>query len=800
MRYVEGVWILVVSLWIALFFWMSSKNAPCWGHDVFYGQKRDYYNLLVDNFQRGHLYMDIDPERDGGPRLENLQDKPHLVLDSAYFKHRYYLYYGAAPAVLLLLPYSLITGQDLGLNAAVFFFVAVGFLASSVWWRSIVHFHVKRFRCAAIVLGITILAFFPGVLFLLRRSSFYDLPIASGYAFICLLVIALWRAIQGGGIQPWLWASLFFGLAVASRANLILCGVAFIICAIGTEGSTGQRCFRLLAAALPAGIIGVVLGWYNCARFGSPFDFGFSYGMNDFFSTGNPLYSFRFIVPNIRWYFLSPPHFAPWFPFVFPISGPAIPFRYSNAEEMHGSFIQFLITVFVVVSWGLLVRRHPLGKTYWWLAAVLFVFLVELIFMSLLGIRAYRYATEFLTPLSFIVVFALIPIFAIESKKYFAAIIVISAGTAVLACLGTFSAIQLFDLFRGERRAEFALLSRQLNPDFSKLQWKGAKKLGPMRMVVRFSRPEQPTAVPLVCSGLPHQYDELRAMVDPSAQVRFDFFHHGYGGPTSEYFPVEWGRDYSIECTMGSLYPPSEDKFFSGTTKAQVKRIKTLGTIVVDGELALSRQMVFYESAPWVREPQDIGDCMQYRCVQIVSRQYGINSPIISRAMNPDLGCFSCNMAPMANQTRSVPLLCLGITGQGNLLYLESLQNGNKRMSLDCWGIGILHGREFGIPKNGSAKVEMFVGPAQNVHGLDDALADRLLVWVDGILVVHFRLKYHLQVSDMISLGENSAEFSSAEPAFIGRLKLDDITPVQKDDIARRAREAVATGVQLQVF
>ncbi len=53
------------------------------------------------------------------------------LFDAALFNKHYYLYHGAGPAVLLFLPWRLITGHDLPENYAAFLFCYFGFLFSS---------------------------------------------------------------------------------------------------------------------------------------------------------------------------------------------------------------------------------------------------------------------------------------------------------------------------------------------------------------------------------------------------------------------------------------------------------------------------------------------------------------------------------------------------------------------------------------------------------------------------------------------------------------------------------------------
>ena len=96
----------------------------------------DYYHHLVEGFMQGQLSMTIRPD----PELATLADPydplervrighPGLA-DASYYKGRYYLYFGAAPAMTLFLPFRLLTGLHFPEALACALFCAGGYLAS----------------------------------------------------------------------------------------------------------------------------------------------------------------------------------------------------------------------------------------------------------------------------------------------------------------------------------------------------------------------------------------------------------------------------------------------------------------------------------------------------------------------------------------------------------------------------------------------------------------------------------------------------------------------------------------------
>src|ERR1041384_7544964 len=99
-----------------------------WKHD-----SGDYYALLGRGFASGHLYLPVQPS----PQLLAQPDPWDPAVDFSLkqqdmvlYHGRYYLYFGAAPAVLLFAPWRFITGHDLPQTFAMFLLCFGGFLFS----------------------------------------------------------------------------------------------------------------------------------------------------------------------------------------------------------------------------------------------------------------------------------------------------------------------------------------------------------------------------------------------------------------------------------------------------------------------------------------------------------------------------------------------------------------------------------------------------------------------------------------------------------------------------------------------
>ena len=320
-----------VAVWsavaVTLIFTGLARDGGGWtGGFSFTGKQQDYYNLLVEGFVHGHLYLPVIPDAglfSNDPLTRHLAP---FLLDAGLYNHRYYLYYGVVPAATLLLPYRLVTGSDISLNVATLICCGIGF----GWALAIFEASRRRFFRTLgkfwQVLLILVLGLGTGATFLVRRSMFYELPAAAGYACAMAAAFFLYRAwaeVRRSTISIF-WASAWLGLAVGCRPNYLFALPALAVMAywcwrerirLGNEASQQIGGSLFAASVGPAALIGMALAIYNWARFGSPWDFGFSHGMNSFFATKQSVFSVTRIPWNLRWYYLSAPSLSPYFPF-----------------------------------------------------------------------------------------------------------------------------------------------------------------------------------------------------------------------------------------------------------------------------------------------------------------------------------------------------------------------------------------------------------------------------------------------------------------------------------------------------
>lgn len=311
------------------YYWtvMASGNASPWGLDL-----AGYYDYLGRAFASGHLNVPIDPAQ-------------YQMHDMALYRGRYYLYHGAAPAVLLFAPYRLATGHDLPEHYAQFAFCFAGFLFSALVLIRILRLARVESGPGTLALLLLTLALCTGVPYLLTRVWVYEIAIACGFCCTAAGVFFLACGVESEWRAAW-WAisGLCFGLAIASRPHL---GVAALVTfAALLYYRTPRR--SLIAFATPLAAAGVAIAVYNYARFDNPLEFGLHHlitvpGLNRIKLAAG------FVPLGFRYFLLEPPAASPVFPWFSPASRPvALPPGYFLEGTAGALWLAPLIAAFLL--------------------------------------------------------------------------------------------------------------------------------------------------------------------------------------------------------------------------------------------------------------------------------------------------------------------------------------------------------------------------------------------------------------------------------------------------------------------
>ena len=534
--------VCVLVLWF--YAWTASNGLP-----FGLGRRQEgYYNLLTRAFLMGQLHLPVEPARE----LFEIAEPYHWGKNAGYRLHdvslyrgKYYLYFGAAPAVTLFLPWRLLGLGDLpeSLAATIFafgsFLFAVGllrhltrtFLPATPQWMQ---------TAAVVVLGCTNVC--P---FILRGVDVYQVAITAGSFF---LLGSAYLMTTAGGPAPRAWAriaggSLFLGLAVASRPNHLLIAPLVLMLAWPALRSAGGRLWvKALTTLVPLGACLLLIGLYNYARFGSFTEFGVRYQLQGI--PPLPWFEPRGLIPGLYFDFVAPLAMSLEFPcfFLDRWYPGTLPPGYFGPDPNAGVLMHspYLLILFAA-PW--LLRRVPLAGLPLLRQRVLVLLGIGIGLPVLTSVVApaatMRYQVDFV---SFLIVPALLLWFLADQRgggRRRLALRAVGALTMAWACLVNvaLSLTGYAGTLREENPALFRSLERRVEPlrvGLGRLLVRDGRYVARMRIAF----PERAAAErePLLGSGFVEAHDVVWARA--VAPGRWSFVLQPAQGPEQESPPV----------------------------------------------------------------------------------------------------------------------------------------------------------------------------------------------------------------------------------------------------------------------
>jgi len=613
---VEVVWAVVVLAAAGWFYlWTATSAGSPYSTRL---QQDDLYNRLSDGFLAGQLSFLEKPS----PALAGLQDPwdpaqnagLSTFHDVSYYHGRYYLYFGAAPALILLAPWKAATGTYLGENVAAALFSWLGVAASIALVLVLRRRHFPRL--GGWVAGVCFLAVGFGNLapLLLRRPVYYELAISSAYAFAMAALLCVALAL-GEGPRRRLWlvlAGLSYGLTLASRPNYLFGAIVLLVPFIGIwRGWRRTREIDGKAVAADAAAIGIpfllTMGFlllYNGLRFGNPLEFGTYYmiaGLHPQHQAGT---SFINIPANLWFYFLAPAQFSAYFPFFQVIHMPwfHLPAGYIGEEDIYGlcNMPFYVAALLLICAWrdtsGVGVqplRDFSLGA--------LAIFAFNLLVLCRLNGASNRYMVDLfpaLLPLACIGVFWLEGHFWGTLRLYAFRAVWVSA-LAFTVAFNVFVSFQHNDLLEHYNPSAYRNLAHAFNPVSAWLGETAPSKVGPLKLRLRFPKDRKGQLEPLVVSGVSFKADFIYLYYTDDTHIQVGFEHTSYGGAlTKPPIAIDYAAEHSVEIDIGSLYPPIDHPFYDGMPQSEIARLKHTLRVDLDGRTILSGSYDFYDSSP----------------------------------------------------------------------------------------------------------------------------------------------------------------------------------------------------------
>ena len=312
----------------------------------------DYYNRQADGFAHGRTSLDLavpawlaqlpNPydAHANGP-FQGQRYSPGRIHDLSYYQGRLYLYFSAIPAVVLFLPYHVLTGGYLSHQLACFVFCSLGFLAAAALADSIRRRCFPQAGTGMAALGILALGLVPVTPIVLERADVWEVPITAAYACWMLALLLVWKDLQRSRPSWTILAgvSTAVGLAVGCRPNSAL-GAALLLVplfrlgrrGLGPEQWAGAAALLLPIAAIAAGLLA-----YNHARFGAFLEFGQSYQIAGGEERAVQRFNPAFLWYDFRLYFLEFPGWQRSFPFVRDFSPPPMPAGHNAGDNPVGA-------------------------------------------------------------------------------------------------------------------------------------------------------------------------------------------------------------------------------------------------------------------------------------------------------------------------------------------------------------------------------------------------------------------------------------------------------------------------------
>ncbi|HVW19577.1 MAG TPA: tetratricopeptide repeat protein [Opitutaceae bacterium] len=314
------------------------------------GPEKAYYNLQVEGFRAGRLDL-ARPVPAGlaalpdpwDPRANQpFRDAADGVHDLTFYRGRLYLYFGAAPALLLFWPYAALTGHFLYHSGAVLLFCAAGFGAGLLLLAALLRRHFPGLGAGTAFALTLALGLAGSIPLLLQRPDVWEVPIACSYLLEALALGALWRAIgPPEGRARWSAAlGLCLGLSVGCRPHTAPAALLALLPAWAEWRERGRaRVPRLLlAAGAPLAACALALCAYNAARFGDPLTFGQRYQLSGDQGYYPRHFSAGYLGYNLRTYFLEPGRWTAVRPFYRPPAGPPPPAGHVGVDPTSDPF------------------------------------------------------------------------------------------------------------------------------------------------------------------------------------------------------------------------------------------------------------------------------------------------------------------------------------------------------------------------------------------------------------------------------------------------------------------------------
>ena len=339
-----------------------------------------YNKDFVDSLRDGNFYLNFEPS-EKFLELENpydVQEREKVERgvdykwDTAYYKGKFYVYFGILPALLIFLPYNLLTGKYLKLSVVTYGFSIFIFILLKEILLKLLSRYFNKIKFKNVVYYLIILLSGTLILYANGMSRFYEVVIIAGLYFVLQGINFILNALENEKNRH---LNIFCGclclaLSVACRPTDLLASIIILpyliklfIDYIKQIKNNKRNLTKLIfAVAIPYLVVGALLMWYNYVRFENVFDFGSKYQLtiNNMVALENRIAS---IPVGIMCNLFSIPKFMPDFPFITHSNDIGVFYGYYYIENMIGgvfAMAPICISIFFIAKFNKKIKNKEL--------------------------------------------------------------------------------------------------------------------------------------------------------------------------------------------------------------------------------------------------------------------------------------------------------------------------------------------------------------------------------------------------------------------------------------------------------
>lgn len=386
----------------------------------------DQYAHTADALLKGQVHLNLPVPREltqlanpYDPMARNMllnHSVHNMYWDYAYYQGHWYSYFGVLPAVLLFMPYRLISGlwipggAMLPTTVATIVFL-IGFLiAGSLLVIRLIKHTVDHASLGTVSIAVVMFFITANTVYLWFRTSFYSVPMAASLFFTALGLCCYCGYNKTKKLRNIALGSFFISLNLGCRPTFII-AILFAIPAFYTDvknsiirfrnsfhGSYDSRSWLtsltyLVCWILPVILVAIPFCCYNMLRFGSPMNFG-----NEYQITITDMTTMRLpaqnILPSIISYVALPLRIIGTFPWIG--IQPLAFDRWQYAEPMIGGMFVLSPLALVGIIAAFLMRKRSSSNFAWHtVITALVAGSILIVFDSLKAGVGWRYIADF---------------------------------------------------------------------------------------------------------------------------------------------------------------------------------------------------------------------------------------------------------------------------------------------------------------------------------------------------------------------------------------------------------------------